>query len=525
MTNLRIICLLWGCLWLCRSWKQPIFACRKRGPQVGVGGVSIGSFTRLPQALAGHSNENTLPTKTPFRKIFDEKSVFGRVNKEFASISLPAFVALIADPMASMVDAIYVARLGAVAQAAMGIAVSAQYSVAKLYNDPLLKTSTSLVASRHGEELEASVATAIATAIIIGTLQSLVFVVFGKLILRVMGVGPASELCVPALEYLLWRALGVPAATVLLVANGIFRGRGDTRTPLYCTVLGNVVNIVLDPFFIFSLKMGVAGAGVATAISQWVTALPLLYLLNRTVPIKLFGRSKHFFRNALVAYFEAGGLILIRTVAKIAAYTVTASAAARLGTVAMAAYSLTFNLGFATSQLCESISIAAQALLARDFPYDTELKRKEAAHVMRISLFLGVLVSALLSFTTWINRDAVLNQLTKSPMVYAAAAAVMPTVLATQLLKGLAYSTGGIILGGLDWLWSSLSVQLSSAACVGLLFFLPKSLNSIWISLAAFMATQVGVAFVRFLSGTGPWKDINVFDISEPLNSENHSQD
>ena len=47
-----------------------------------------------------------------------------------------------------------------------------------------------------------------------------------------------------------------------------------------------------------------------------------------------------------------GGLILIRTLAKVSAYAVTSSYAASLGTIAMAAYSLTFNLGFATSQLC-----------------------------------------------------------------------------------------------------------------------------------------------------------------------------
>ena len=51
----------------------------------------------------------------------------------------------------------------------------------------------------------------------------------------------------PALRYLKWRAIGVPATTILLVSNGIFRGRGDTKTPLYCTSLGNVVNILLDP--------------------------------------------------------------------------------------------------------------------------------------------------------------------------------------------------------------------------------------------------------------------------------------
>ena len=167
----------------------------------------------------------------------------------------------------------------------------------------------------------------------------------------------------------------MPAATVLLVSIGIFRGRGDTKTPLYCSALGNLVNIVLDPVLIFTFGMGCAGAGAATALSQWIAAVPLLFLLNKSIPFEIRGRSKDFFKNAVSSYMQAGSLIFLRTISKISAYSVTAAAAAKLGPVPMAAYSLTFNLGFATSQLCEAISIAAQALLARDVPFDTDRKK------------------------------------------------------------------------------------------------------------------------------------------------------
>ena len=63
-------------------------------------------------------------------------------------------------------------------------------------------------------------------------------------------------------------------------------------------------------------------------------------------------------------------LVGLRRPAPWVVLVVAAAAAARLGSVQMAAYSLTFNLGFATSQLCESVSIASQALLARDVPFD-----------------------------------------------------------------------------------------------------------------------------------------------------------
>eukprot|EP00600_Ochromonadales_sp_CCMP1393_P006615 CAMPEP_0174960540 /NCGR_PEP_ID=MMETSP0004_2-20121128/3757_1 /TAXON_ID=420556 /ORGANISM="Ochromonas sp., Strain CCMP1393" /LENGTH=513 /DNA_ID=CAMNT_0016208917 /DNA_START=200 /DNA_END=1741 /DNA_ORIENTATION=+ len=442
---------------------------------------------------------------------FDKPAMKKKLDKDFAKVALPAFVSLAADPLASMVDAIYVARLGAVQQAAMGIAVSAQFSIAKLYNDPLLKTSTSLVAGIEGEELEKSVATIIATAMAIGIIQCVIFLAAGTPIIRGIGVSKTSEMLIPAVNYLKWRAFGVPAATVLLVSNGIFRGRGDTKTPLYCTSFGNLINIVLDPILIFNCGMGCAGAGAATAISQWAACIPLLIMLNKSVPIRVFGRSREFYKDALQSYLSAGGLMFLRTVSKIAAYTLSSATAARMGTVVMAAYSMTFNLGFATSQLCESISIAGQALLAREFPFKDDAKRRSAArHIIRRTLVLGWVISAALSLTTLLNQQAVLSKLTRSPEVFKAAEQIMPVVLITQLLKGLAYSTGGIILGGLDWFWSSLGMQIASVLCIGFTYFLPTSLWNIWVALGIFMATQVMVSGYRMVSNRGPWENLSL---------------
>ena len=73
---------------------------------------------------------------------------------------------------------------------------------------------------------------------------------------------------------------------------GIFRGRGDTKTPLLCTTFGSIINILLDPLLIFNLNMGCAGAGAATAISQWCSAIPMLYYLNKSTSfIKYFNQA------------------------------------------------------------------------------------------------------------------------------------------------------------------------------------------------------------------------------------------
>ena len=460
-------------------------------------------------------NNKLIPIKSAINNADEISQVKKKLDKEFVGVALPAFVALAADPLASLVDAIFVGRLGAVEQAGMGIAISAQYSIAKLYNDPLLKTSTSLVAGKSGDELTANVATAMSTAAFIGLMQCLLFLFASGPIMNFMGVKVISDMRKPALDYLKWRSFGIPAATILLVSNSIFRGRGDTKTPLYCTVLGTLVNIILDPILIFTCNMGCAGAGAATAISQWVTALPLVYLLNKSIPFIQFnsregGNKKSVLKQAIDSYYKAGGLLLIRTIAKISAYTITSKAAAKLGAIPMAAYSLTFNLGFATSQLCESVSIAVQALLAREMPLTTPMKKVKAGHVMKRALLLGFLVSSGLTITTLKNTDQVLAGMTTSLEVRQAAKAIMPIVLVTQIFKGLAYSTGGILLGGLDWVWSTASMTIAGIVCTTLIHVLPPSLWNTWVALAVFMAAQVTVSSARFLSKTGPWEGVNL---------------
>ena len=439
------------------------------------------------------------------------KEVRRGLDREFLNISIPAFVGLTTEPLLSFVEGVLVARLGAAEQAGMGISSFAQYSVAKLYNDPLLKTTTSLVAGKSGLELSASVSSAIITAIVIGFSQAIIYILFAGQILKIMRVSTLSDMYLPAYHYLRWRALGVPASTVFLVANGIFRGRGDTKTPLMYTSLGTFLNLSLDFFLMFTCKMGLSGAGLAFAFSQWLTVIPLLFLLNKSIPFRLVGLEKGFFKFAMASYLRAGSLILLRTIAKISTYTIASSSAASLGTIAMAAYSLTFSLGFTAAQLLESLAIAAQALLARDMPLDSERRRVSARHVIWRSLQSGLLVSLGLTAFTVINLPSIMQQMTKSPDVRVAALQVIPIVLLTQIFKGVSSSTGGVLLGGLDWTWSTVGMITSSILSILAVTILPKTLTNLWLSLAIFTSVQVVTALGRIYSNTGPWKGVRTF--------------
>lgn len=75
------------------------------------------------------------------------------------------------------------------------------------------------------------------------------------------------------------------------------------------------------------------------------------------------------------------------------------------------------------------------------------------------------------------------------------------------MLKGLAYPVNGIIMGGLDWKFTMLSMWAANVVCVGLLRFGGVvTLSKVWYALAAFMGTQVFTGVLRVQSRTGIWK-------------------
>ena len=473
-----------------------------------------------------------------------------QLTNDFLSIGVPAFIQLAAEPLASLVDTAYLGRLGPATLGGAGIAISAHYAVSKLYNDPLLRTSISLVASASGavtestasslskgttgpndkgtledqksRDLSVAVSSALLLATVVGVVQMIVYTVFCKSIMIGMGLSPikdagAGGMWIPAIGYLSVRAVGTPAATLWLVTNGIFRGLGDTQTPLRYAFVFTILNAILDPIFMFGLHWGAAGAAAGTAIAQYVALVPLIFALHRKVGIDLFGQMKEL-KQALKQYLSAGSFVLIRTVGKVLAYSVCARQAALLGSVAAAAYNLTFQLGFATTQICEAVAVAVQTLLARELSVksttndDDIIKASVVQHLITTSLWLGGGVATTLSLATYWRRDWILAGLTTNASIRSASAAIFPIVLLTQILKGLAYPVNGIIMGGLDWVYSMIAMWIANGVCVGMVYNFAKcnangiaTLSQLWWSLSAFMAVQVASGILRYQSKTGVW--------------------
>ena len=235
---------------------------------------------------------------------FDKKDEEKEYNWKtpMLAIALPALIGMMADPLLSLIDTIFVGKLalsssklikgggGAIELASLG-ACSSIFHLAFNTFKATTSVTTSLVSSAiasdgdEGSALAKEVTvTSLMFAVVMGVFVAVMLTRFSNPVLRAMGVGISSEMYAPAVTYLKLRALAAPAVLLITVCEGAFRGRGDTKIPLLASAVAAVGNLVLDPLLMFgptltftalsmfglslspvALRYGIGGAAIATA--------------------------------------------------------------------------------------------------------------------------------------------------------------------------------------------------------------------------------------------------------------------
>eukprot|EP00850_Spirogloea_muscicola_P025711 SM004012S15255 [mRNA] locus=s4012:405:1285:+ [translate_table: standard] len=128
--------------------------------------------------------------------------------------------------------------------------------------------------------MQRALVVSVVLALAAGAGASLLLLASGRGLLAAMG---ADELMLPpALTYLRFRAPAVPAALILVVVQAAYRAVLDLRTPCLVVIAAGVLNVVLDPILIFHMRLGVAGASLATTISQFFGVAVFAVLIARS---------------------------------------------------------------------------------------------------------------------------------------------------------------------------------------------------------------------------------------------------
>lgn len=301
-----------------------------------------------------------LNISTP-EKVFDNsfwallREAFRGSNRDFTKGSISAAIILLAIPMIiemsaeslfAIVDIFYVAKLGATPVAIVGITESLMYLVYAVAIG-ISVSATASVARRIGEKDEDGAARAATHAIYLGVIASIVIgvlgIIFAEDLLRLFGAEEAVIVEGTAFAQI---SLGGSAGVVFLfLLNAIFRGAGDAAITMRILWLANLLNIVLNPIFIFWLDLGVTGAAIGTVVGRGCGAVLALYFLlrgKRRLTIKREHWKPDFSRISRLAKIAAPGSFQFAI--QSASFIGLVAVVAGFGSEAMAGYSIGFRI-------------------------------------------------------------------------------------------------------------------------------------------------------------------------------------
>ncbi|AVB76327.1 MATE family efflux transporter [Methanococcus maripaludis] len=207
------------------------------------------------------------------------QNLLGDPKKAIVKISLPMVIAMSFQSLYNIIDAIWVAGLGSDALAAIGLFFPFMFALIAISNGVGIGGSSAIsrrIGQKNKDAADNIAVHSIVLGIILGILLTGVIPFLGTIFSL---IGASGNTVTMAVEYSTILFGGAVALLFTNIANAILRGEGDTKRAMYAIILGSVLNIVLDPIFIYVLNMGVAGAAWATLLSLVITGILFVYWL------------------------------------------------------------------------------------------------------------------------------------------------------------------------------------------------------------------------------------------------------
>ena len=415
-------------------------------------------------------------------------------------LAVPAFGALVAEPLFVMADSAIVGHLGTAQLAGLGVA-SALLTTAVSVFVFLAYATTAAVARRVGAgDLQAAIRQGmdgIWLALLIGATVIAVVLPSAPALIDLFG---ASDTAAPyATTYLRISSIGIPAMLIVLAATGVLRGLQNTKTPLYVAVSGFVANGVLNVGLVYGADLGIAGSAWGTVIAQWGMAAVYLVVVVRGA--RRHGASLRPDTAGIRASAQAGAPLLVRTLSLRAILLIATAVAARLGDADIAAHQIILSLWSLLAFALDAIAIAGQAIIGRYLGADDPMGARAACRRM---VQWGIAVGVVLGLLVILSRPLFLPLFTSDPSVKDTALPALIMVALSQPICGVVYVLDGVLMGAGD------GPYLAGAMLVTLAVFAPAALlvptfggglTAVWGAMTLMMTVRMLTLLLRARSG------------------------
>ena len=207
--------------------------------------------------------------------------------------AIPCIISLLVGALYNIVDQIFIANatyLGSFGNAANTVVFPLTVitlAIAVMIGDGCCAFVSISLGEKKSKNASKSVGNSIILTIVVSVVLTIVYLVFSDRIIAMFGGTVNEETFHHSREYFFWISVGIPFYMFGQAMNPVIRADGSPKFAMISTLAGAVINIVLDPIFIFIFKWGMMGAAVATVIGQVATAVLAIWYLCHSKIVKV----------------------------------------------------------------------------------------------------------------------------------------------------------------------------------------------------------------------------------------------
>ncbi len=378
---------------------------------------------------------------------------------------MPAFGALVAEPLFLLADSAIVGHLGVPQLAGVGLASAVLQTVVGLMVF-LAYSTTPAVARAVGR---GQVGKALAAgrdgawlALLLGVLLAVAGFVAAEPLIGLLGAEGSVRSF--AIDYFRWSMPGLVAMLLVFAGTGVLRGLQDTRTPLVVATAGFGVNIALNLWLVYGLGLSVVGSAMGTSLAQWAMAAVYLVMVRRYAV--RHGVTLVPSWRGIRSMARVGSWLMLRTLSLRAAILTTVVVVTAQGEVNLAAHQLAMTIFSFLAFALDALAIAAQALIGKELGASNAAKARELTRTMvRWGAGFGVVTGLLLAAVApWVGI-----LFTPDAHVQSVLAVALWVLAAGQPIAGYVFVLDGVLIGAGDARYLALAGLVNLAAYLPLL--------------------------------------------------------
>lgn len=426
------------------------------------------------------------------------------------SVALPMILAAVSIPLLGIVDTAILGHLESpVYLASINIGVTI-FNILFWGMGFLRMSTTGMVAQAYGQSDHQKVEIKLSQALLVALTISFILLIFKDILISIIlpliaNGGQAAEL---AKEYYSIRIFSAPATLTLLVLSGYFLALQQTNKVLVLVTVNQIVNMVLDYYFVMELKLGIQGVAWGSVISEYLALFAgVFFLYSQGFNLKKWLLIFQYLRKpkSLSEFLSVNRDIFIRTVCLVTVFTMMTKGSANQGELTLAVNAVLMNFFYFMSYALDGFAHAVESICGK---YYGSKNYKKFHQVLGLIFKISFLISMLFALFYLVFGQSIINRLTSLMTVQTEAGHYIYWIIAVVVVSMPSFVYDGVFVATTEAKIMRNTMVVATIFCYIPLWFFgkPYGNHGLWMAFLGFFIIRSLAVHIYYLKWKQNWK-------------------